>query len=67
MPGLLGWNRQNMKHPTALLIGVLLLWIVTILSVAVQPIVWWHTVLLGAVTLFMTGLYLKERRAGSSY
>jgi len=56
-----------MRHPTALLIGVLLLWIVTILSVAVQPIVWWHTVLLGAVTLFMTGLYLKERRSGSSH
>lgn len=53
---------QPMRHPRAVLIGAVLLWIAAIASLLNSPIVWWQTLLLIAVAIMITGTYIAERR-----
>lgn len=50
----------------AVLIGAILIWIAAIASLFNQPIVWWQTILLVAVAVFISGVYLRERGNPSS-
>jgi hypothetical protein len=50
-----------MKHPMAVLIGAVLMWIVTVASLFNQPIVWWQTAIVALAALFVTGTYIRER------
>lgn len=50
-----------MKHPMAVLIGAVLMWIVTIATLFNQPIVWWQTSIMAVAAVFVTGTYIRER------
>jgi hypothetical protein len=50
-----------MKHPMAVLIGAVLIWIVTISTLFNQPIVWWRTIIMAVAAVFVTGTYIRER------
>lgn len=52
-----------MRHPTAFLIGLILTWLLVVLSVVVQPIVWWHTALWIVVALLLSVTYVRERKS----
>lgn len=57
-------SRQDdarMRHPMAVLIGAILIWIAAIASLFNQPIVWWQSALLGAAALLITMVYVRER------
>jgi uncharacterized protein (DUF983 family) len=52
-----------MRHPVAFLIGLIIVWLMVVISVVVQPIVWWHTALWSVVGLMLTVTYVRERKS----
>lgn len=55
-----------MRHPVAVLVGAVLLWIAVIASLFNDPIVWWQTLLLVAVAILISGIYVSQRRTSAS-